>query len=117
MRALRPGRSRHRPPRRPVDLPGMRTRIRPRAACPRQHRRSDQMTEPSEIRAGDRVTLRGSDPPKAGRVIGVLDVGADLLSRLPAGYPQPGPPNMAWVSWKGETKPAVERLADLIELT
>jgi hypothetical protein len=71
------------------------------------------MTEPNDIRAGDRVTLRGSDPPTEGYVIDVLTVGADFI---PAGYPQPADPNMAWISWKGAATPVVERLADLIKL-
>jgi hypothetical protein len=71
------------------------------------------MTEPSEIRPGDKVTLRSSEPAKTGKVIDVLAVSADFI---PAGYPQPGDPNMAWISWKGATAPVVERLADLTKL-
>lgn len=66
----------------------------------------------SDIRAGDRVTLR-DDMQKLGYVIDVLEHRADWL---PAGHPRPGDSNMAWVSWKGETAPVVEQLADLIKL-
>jgi hypothetical protein len=76
------------------------------------------MTEPSEIRAGDKVTLRGSDPPKVGHVIEVLNRSADFRADKPsAGDPGSVPDNLAWVSWEGETKRAAERLADLIKRT
>jgi hypothetical protein len=76
------------------------------------------MTEPSEIRAGDRVTLRGSDPPKAGRVIEVLDRSAGFLMDQPsAGDAGRVADKLAWVSWEGEIRRTAEQLADLIKLT
>ena len=73
------------------------------------------MTEASgHIRAGDRVTLRGSNPPKMGDVIDVLTLGAGWI---PGGLPQASDPaNMAWVSWKGAPKPVAEELNDLVKL-
>jgi hypothetical protein len=76
------------------------------------------MTEPSEIRAGDKVTLRGSDPPKVGRVIGVLNLHAGFLAGyLPVGTAENLLDVLAWTWWKGEPHPVNERVADLIKLT
>jgi hypothetical protein len=77
------------------------------------------MTEPndqpgSDIRAGDKVTLRGSDPPKTGRVLTILCRSADWL---PGDFPAGQVPDvLAVVAWKGETSPIAERPADLIKL-
>lgn len=72
------------------------------------------MIEPSEISAGDRVTLRGSDPPKVGRVLTILNRSADWL---PADFPAGQIPDvLAVVAWQGETTPVAERPADLIKL-
>jgi hypothetical protein len=73
------------------------------------------MTEPSEIRAGDKVTLRGSDPPKVGHVLTILNRSADWL---PADFPAEQVPDvLAVVAWQGGTAPVAERPADLIKLT
>jgi hypothetical protein len=53
------------------------------------------VTEPSEIRAGDRVTLRGSDPPKVGKVVGWLNRSADFR----ADKPSAGDPGSVPTSW------------------
>ena len=75
------------------------------------------MTEPGEIRAGDRVMLRGSDPPKTGEVVGVLNRSAEFRpDKASAGDSGSVPDDLAWVLWDGETVPATERLADLIKL-
>jgi hypothetical protein len=77
------------------------------------------MTEASEqpgsdIRAGARVTLRGSDPPKIGRVLTIVYRSADWL---PGDFPTGQVPDvLAVVSWKGGTAPVAEQPADLIKL-
>jgi hypothetical protein len=77
------------------------------------------MTESSEqpgsdIRAGDRVTLRGSGPPMAGRVLTILYRSADWL---PGDFPTGKVPDvLAVVSWEGGTAPVAEQPADLIKL-
>ncbi len=69
------------------------------------------MTEPSEIRAGDNVTLRGSDPPKTGHVLTILYRSADWeAGDFPAGQV---PDVLAAVAWQGETQPVAKRPADL----
>jgi hypothetical protein len=78
------------------------------------------MTEASEepggdIRAGDKVTLRGSNPPKVGRVLTLLNRSADWL---PGDFPTGKVPDvLAVVVWKGGTSPVAEQPADLIKLT
>jgi hypothetical protein len=75
------------------------------------------MTESGEIRAGDRVVLRGSDAPKLGKVVEVLKRSAEFRADKPAaGDPGSVPDAMASVKWDGETKLATERLADLTKL-
>jgi hypothetical protein len=74
------------------------------------------MTEPaSEIRPGDKVMLRGSDPPKTGKVIGLLNRSAGFTAS------ESGPGQvadvLASVQWKGRGKGVPEQLADLIKLT
>jgi hypothetical protein len=77
------------------------------------------MTEASEqpgndILAGDMVTLRGSDPPKIGRVLTILYRSADWL---PGDFPTGKIPDvLAAVVWKGEPKPVIEQPADLHKL-
>jgi hypothetical protein len=76
------------------------------------------MTEPGEIRAGDKVMLRCSDPPKVGHVIEVLNWSADFRADKPsAGDAGSVPAVLASVRWQGEAKGVPERLADLIKLT
>jgi hypothetical protein len=76
------------------------------------------VTEPSEIRAGDRVTLRGSDPPKVGKVIGWLNRSADFRADKPsAGDPGSVPDVLASVKWEGQAKGVPQRPADLEKLT
>jgi hypothetical protein len=68
----------------------------------------------SDIRAGDRVTLRGSDPPKIGRVLTILYRSADWL---PGDFPTGQVPDVpAVVSWKGGTAPVAEQPDNLIKL-
>jgi hypothetical protein len=75
------------------------------------------MTEPSEIRPGDRVMLRGGHPPKTGKVIGWLNRSADFRADKPsAGDPGSVPDVLASVKWEGEAKGVPVRLADLIKL-
>lgn len=63
------------------------------------------MTEPSEIRAGDRVTLRGSDPPKVGKVVGWLNRSADFRADKPsAGDPGSVPDVLASVKGKARQR-------------
>jgi hypothetical protein len=60
------------------------------------------------------VTLRGSDPPKIGHVLTFLYRSADWLR---GDFPTRQVPDvLAVVSWKGETAPIAERLADLTKL-
>jgi hypothetical protein len=74
------------------------------------------MTEPaSEIRPGDKVMLRGSDPPKTGKVIGLLDRAAGFLASE-SGLGQVADV-LASVQWEGSSKGVPEELADLIKLT
>jgi hypothetical protein len=76
------------------------------------------VTEPSEIRAGDRVTLRGSDPPKVGKVVGWLNRSANFRADKPsAGDPGSVPDVLASVKWEGQAKGVPQRLADLDKLT
>ena len=78
-----------------------------------QHIRHD-MTESSEIRAGDKVTLRSSDPPKVGQVLTIVNRSADWL---PGDFPAGQVPDvLAVVARQGETRPVAERPADLIKL-
>ena len=73
------------------------------------------MTEPSEIRAGDKVTLRGSPLSKVGHVLTILNRSADWL---PADFPAGQVPDvLAVVAWQGEAAPVAEQPADLIKLT
>jgi hypothetical protein len=77
------------------------------------------MTQPSGqpgsgIRAGDNVMLRGSHPPKTGKVIGLLDRSADFLP--PESESGQIPDVLASVQWKGKTKGVPERLDDLVKL-
>jgi hypothetical protein len=66
----------------------------------------------SDIRAGDSVTLRGSDPPKTGHVLTILYRSADWL---PGDFPAGQVPDvLAVVAWKGGTSPVAERPEDLI---
>lgn len=66
----------------------------------------------NDISAGDRVTLRGSDPPKTGRVLTILYRSADWL---PGDFPAGQVPDvLAVVAWKGGTSPVAERPDDLI---
>jgi hypothetical protein len=72
-------------------------------------------TVPTEIRAGDKVTLRGSDPPKVGHVLTILNRSADWF---PADFPAGQVPDvLALVAWQGEATPVAEQPADLIKLT
>jgi hypothetical protein len=73
------------------------------------------MTEPtSGIRAGDKVTLRGSGPAKMGHVLTILNRSADWL---PADFPTGQVPDvLAVVSWKGGTAPVAEQPDNLIKL-
>ena len=67
------------------------------------------------VRAGDRLTLRGSHPPKEGHVLTILNRSADWLpGDFPAGQVLD---ILAVVAWQGETTPVAERPADLIRLT
>src|SRR6185437_8999423 len=87
---------------------------------PRQHRRSDQMTEPSDrpgadIRAGDKVTHR--ETGGTGHVEGVLPVYGGF-----GGAPWLGGEHavlfvLAVVRWQGQKKLVLERTTDLDKLT
>jgi hypothetical protein len=66
----------------------------------------------SNIKAGDRVTRRGSAAREEGSVIEVHRHGAGFV--VPDRHlPPPGPDDVAWVLWDGATVPVTERLADL----
>jgi hypothetical protein len=69
----------------------------------------------SDIRPGDRVMLRGSDPPKMGTVVGPLNRSADFLP--PGSESGQVPDVLASVKWDGHAKGVPENLADLIKLT
>ncbi len=86
---------------------------------PRQHRRSDQMTEPSDqpgadIRAGDKVTHR--ETGGTGHVEGVLPVYGGFGAAPWLSEEQTVLLVVAVVSWQGQKKLVLERATDLIKI-